>query len=136
MVSFEMFHRVAMKLGLSVGHRHSRMLWIMISFDSYDEIQQFLPERDVKLGITRVYLQPFTALGKPFRNRDPVSSIIGFKGLVTFVIFRRILRQLDIVISDRVRAKYRVAPCRARILEAEGLPKRPGLCAVILPCLC
>ena len=103
MVSFEMFHRVAMKLGLSVGHRHSRMLWIMISFDSYDEIQQFLPERDVKLGITRVYLQPFTSLGRPFLNRDPVSSIVGFKGLVTFVIFRRILRQLDIIISDRVR---------------------------------
>lgn len=102
MVSFEMFHRVAVKLGLSVGHRHSRMLWIMISFDSYDEIQQFLPERDVKLGITRVYLQPFTALGKPFLNRDSVSNIVGYKGLVTFVIFRRILRQLDIVISDRV----------------------------------
>ncbi|KAL8270368.1 hypothetical protein Esti_005692 [Eimeria stiedai] len=114
MVSFEMFHRVAVKLGLSVGHRHSRMLWIMISFDSYDEIQQFLPERDVKLGIIRVYLQPYTALGKPFLNRDPVSSIVGFKGLVTFVIFRRILRQLDIVISDRA----------ARALWDE-LPKDP-----------
>ncbi|XP_026190324.1 LOW QUALITY PROTEIN: uncharacterized protein LOC113146614 [Cyclospora cayetanensis] len=114
MVSFEMFHRVAMKLGLSVGHRHSRMLWIMISFDTYDEIQQFLPERDVKLGITRVYLQPFTALGKPFLNRDPVSSIVGFKGLVTFVIFRRILRQLDIAIPDRA----------ARALWDE-LPKDP-----------
>ncbi|CDJ37889.1 EF hand domain-containing protein, putative [Eimeria tenella] len=114
MVSFEMFHRVAVKLGLSVGHRHSRMLWIMISFDSYDEIQQFLPERDVKLGITRVYLQPFTALGKPFLNRDSVSNIVGYKGLVTFVIFRRILRQLDIVISDRA----------ARALWDE-LPKDP-----------
>lgn len=102
MVSFEMFHRVALKLGLSVGHRHSRMLWIMISFENYDDIQQFLPEKDVKLGITRIYLQPYMSLGRPYTNKDPISSIVGYKGLVTFVIFRRILRQLNIVIPDKV----------------------------------
>ncbi|KFG58426.1 EF hand domain-containing protein [Toxoplasma gondii RUB] len=114
MVSFEMFHKVATKLGLSVSHRHSRILWIILSLDSYEEIQQFLPERDVKLGLIRIYFQPLVGAGRPASNRDDVAEICGYKGYVTFVLFRRILRQLGVVISDK----------SARILW-DDLPKDP-----------
>ncbi|PFH34767.1 EF hand domain-containing protein [Besnoitia besnoiti] len=114
MVSFEMFHKVASKLGLSVSHRHSRILWIILSLDSYEEMQQFLPERDVKLGLIRIYLQPLVGSGRPATNRDDVAEITGYKGYVTFVLFRRILRQLGVVISDK----------SARILW-DDIPKDP-----------
>ncbi|PHJ22833.1 ef hand domain-containing protein [Cystoisospora suis] len=113
MVSFEMFHKVATKLGLSVSHRHSRIMWIILSLDSYEDIQQFLPERDVKLGLVRIYFQPLVG-GRPATNRDSVSSIMGYKGYVTFVLFRRILRQLGVVIPDK----------SARIVW-DDLPKEP-----------
>ncbi|CDJ60111.1 EF hand domain-containing protein, putative, partial [Eimeria maxima] len=123
MVSFEMFHRVAMKLGLSVGHRHSRMLWIMVGFEDYEEIQQFLPERDVKLGIIRVYLQPITILGKPFTNKDEhLSSIVSYKGLINFFLFKRLLKHLEIIIPDKA----------ARALWDE-LPKDPMEITDFLP---
>ncbi|CDJ45704.1 EF hand domain-containing protein, putative [Eimeria brunetti] len=122
MVSFEMFHRVAMKLGLSVGHRHSRMLWILIGLEKNEEIQQFLPESEVKMGIIRVYLQPLTALGRPFLNQDSVASIVAYKGFINFVLFKRFLRHLEIIIPDKA----------ARTLWDE-LPKDPMEITDFLP---
>ncbi|KAF8817694.1 hypothetical protein IE077_000938, partial [Cardiosporidium cionae] len=64
MVSLDMFHKVCYKLGLSISMRHSRILWILISLQNYPQVQQFIPEQDVKAGVLRIYLQPVDKLGK------------------------------------------------------------------------
>ncbi|KAF8821115.1 EF hand domain-containing protein [Cardiosporidium cionae] len=101
MTSFEMFHKVMLKVGLSVGHKHSRIMWIIICSEFYDEIQQFLSENDIKMGVLRFYLQPLLQFGKKAGPRDSIGDITSYRGYVTYVIFRRIIRKLGIFVPEK-----------------------------------
>lgn len=63
LVSFEMFHRVAMRTQYSLARRHSRILWILISLQlaksesSEETMMQFLPVYDVCRLLPDLYLQ-------------------------------------------------------------------------------
>ncbi|KAF8822497.1 EF hand domain-containing protein [Cardiosporidium cionae] len=101
MTSFEMFHKVMLKIGLSVGHRHSRIMWIIICCEGYDEIQQFLSENDVKMGVLRFYLQPLVQFGKKAGPRDSIGDITSYRGYITYAIFRRFLRKLGVIVPEK-----------------------------------
>lgn len=74
-VSFEMFHRVALKLQYSIGRRHSRILWALCSAQlarengQVENVSQFLDSNAVCRFLPDIYLQGVDAQGVVYNSR-------------------------------------------------------------------
>lgn len=70
LVSFEMFHRVAMKMHFSLSRRHSGLLWVLINYqlskasNKSDNVREFLPVFEVCRLLPDLYLQGVDQQGK------------------------------------------------------------------------
>lgn len=66
MISFEIFHRVATRVGLSIGLQHSRIIWVLMNNENSvsTSSRQFVVAGDAFEHLIRFYLQPLNASGK------------------------------------------------------------------------
>lgn len=63
-ISFEIFHRVAAKAGLSIGLRHSRIIWVLMNAGHEQFSQRFTLAEDAFEFLIRFYLQPSNSIGR------------------------------------------------------------------------
>lgn len=70
LVTFEMYHRSALKLGFCFSRDHSRLMWVLCSNTVFGAVRQFLTARQIANFTIRLYLQPLGRNG----TRYSVSS--------------------------------------------------------------
>eukprot|EP00923_Selenidium_pygospionis_P051758 GHVN01089714.1.p1 GENE.GHVN01089714.1~~GHVN01089714.1.p1 ORF type:complete len:2181 (+),score=425.58 GHVN01089714.1:632-6544(+) len=101
LVSLEIFHRLAVKMGFSCGRRHSRILWLLVSNEVCEEARQFLPASAVARCLLRIYLQPFNEKGELCEADVPVRDVVGYRGYLTYPIFRRLVKKMGVNVADK-----------------------------------
>eukprot|EP00923_Selenidium_pygospionis_P058363 GHVN01102440.1.p1 GENE.GHVN01102440.1~~GHVN01102440.1.p1 ORF type:complete len:1420 (-),score=275.88 GHVN01102440.1:660-4499(-) len=124
LVSFEIFHKVASKLGFSSGRRHSRIQWVLFSAAHNDgsSIVQFLPALDVCLSMLRFVLQPTDRAGRIAVLHDDIHDIYRYRGYFTYAFFRRYMRRIGVNVQERcLRALWEDLP-KAAIDVAWAMP--------------
>lgn len=68
LITFEMYHRSAVRLGFSCSRSHSRLMWILFSNDAYGGVRQFLPSGELSNFTIRLFLQPVAQGGIKFHH--------------------------------------------------------------------
>lgn len=105
-VSFEMFHRIAMRNHYSLSRRHSRILWILMCIQvaraegTEEIVQEFLPIMDVCRLLPDMYLQGQDYNGLPVPHNRPLADICRYKGYLTQFLFRRLVRRMGIDLPE------------------------------------
>lgn len=69
LITFEIYHRTAVKLGFSLNRAHSRLMWILFSYENYGNIEQFLPSGELANFTVRVFLLPTGVGGMTLRMK-------------------------------------------------------------------
>lgn len=117
LITFEMYHRAALKLGFSCSRAQSRLTWILFCNENYGGVRQFIHASEIAMFTVRLYLLPASQggaciiislcvfscclLGRA-SPEESIEDALSFRGCLNYAMFRRLVKKLGISISDKV----------------------------------